>query len=424
MKNTKIYILMLLFLGIGIQQIHAQETLDNYLEIAVKNNPKLKASYAQFEAAMRNSPQVSSLPDPTLTMSGLGRMIETRGGTQEARFNLMQMFPWFGTLEAKENAANLMAEAKFQKYLDLKNQVVFEVKTAYAELYTLSETIKIKEEDLQILDSYRELALSRFKNGGGAMVNVVQVDIDKDAAFTEIELMKEMLVPVRTKFNLLLNRDSQESVAVQDTLKLPELPLEITSEKRLEAHPLLKAIENEKSSYLAEQTVAEKQGMPDIGIGLDYSIISKRTDANPEGNGQDAIMPMVSISLPIFRKKYKAAKEQAEFLYSSSENEQEAVRNELKSMLAMTVYEYHKAEKLIQLYNKQLQSSLQANKLYISAFSNATGDFEEVLRMNQDILMLKTQKIEAIKNGFIAGARLDYLLAGEENPNSEINKNP
>jgi len=424
MKKTIRYITMLLILGIGIQPMKAQDVLEQYVEFAVKNNPKLKSSYAQFEAAMRNSPQVSSLPDPTLTMSGLGRMIETRAGTQEARFNLMQMFPWFGTLEAKENAANLMAEAKFQKFLDLKNQVIYEVKTIYAELYTLTETIQIKEDDLSILESYRELALSRFKSGGGAMVNVVKVDIDKDAASTEIELMKEMLVPVSTKFNLLLNRAPQELIVVQDTLRLPELPLEIASENNLEAHPLLKAIEKEQASYLAEQTIAEKQGMPDIGIGVDYSIISKRTDANPEGNGQDAIMPMVSISLPIFRKKYRASKEQAEFLFASSEREHEAVKNELKSMLAMTVYEYHKAEKLIQLYNKQLLSSGQANKLYISAFSNSTGDFEEVLRMNQDILMLKTQRIEAVKNGFIAVAKLDYLLSGDVYPNSEINKTP
>jgi len=424
MKKTKIYILLLLFLSVGGNYMQAQDALNSYLDFAVKNNPKLKSSYAQFEAAMRNSPQVSSLPDPTLTMSGLGRMIETRVGAQEARFNLMQMFPWFGTLEAKENAANLMAEAKFQRYLDLKNQVIYDVKSVYAELYSLSETIKIKEENLEILESYRELALSRFKSGSGAMVNVVKVDIDKEAAITEIELMHDMLIPVRTRFNLLLNRELQENIVVQDTLKIPGLPLEINSEDNLESHPLLKAIEREKASYVAEQTVAEKQGMPNIGIGVDYSIISKRTDANPEGNGQDAIMPMVSISLPIFRKKYKASREQAEFLVSSSVNEREAMRNELQSMLAMTIYEYHKSEKLILLYNKQLLSSGQANKLYISAFSNATGDFEEVLRMNQDILMLKTQKIEAIKNGFIASSRIDYLFSGDVNSNSEINKTP
>jgi len=78
--------------------------------------------------------------------------------------------------------------------------------------------------------------------------------------------------------------------------------------------------------------------------------------------------------------------------------------------LEMTLYELRKSEKLVELYNKQLQSSTQANKLYISAFSNATGNFEEVLRMNQDILLLQTQKIEALKDGFIAKAKLDYLM--------------
>lgn len=400
------------------------QTLDEYLDFAVKNNPKLRSEYAQFEAALQKAPQVASLPDPTLTMSGLGRMIETRAGTQEARFNLMQMFPWFGTLEARENVANLMAEAKFQKYLDLQNQVIYDVKTVYAELFALSETIKIKEENLSILESYRDLALSRFKSGSGAMVNVVKVDIDKDAAITEIELLKDLKRPVETKFNVLLNRNPNENVIIHDTLRLPELQIENISEDLLENHPLLNAIEKEQASYLVQEKLAEKEGMPNIGLGVDYSIISRRTDGNPEGNGRDAIMPMVSISLPIFRKKYKAAKEEAKFMSLSSAADRDAVRNELRSILEMTIYEYKKSQKLIALYNKQLESSGQANKLYISSFSNATGDFEEVLRMNQDILLLKTQKIAAVKDGFTANAKLKYLLATENNSTSEINKTP
>ncbi len=394
----------------GNQEFKAQETLEDYLEIAVKNNPKLKSEYAQFEAAMRKTPQVSSLPDPTLTMSGLGRMIETRAGTQEARFNLMQMFPWFGTLEARENAANLMAEAKFQSYLNSQNQLIFEVKSVYAELYALSEVIEIKEKNLSILESYRELALSRFKSGGGAMVNVVKVDIDKDGAYTEVDLLKDQLKPLQIKFNLMLNREAAKPVIIKDTLKVPNSNELVDYEELLEKNPLIIGLEKQRESYLAQEVVAEKEGLPDIGLGVDYSIISRRTDANPEGNGRDAIMPMVSVSLPIFRKKYKAAREEAKFMSVSIENEMQDVKNELLSTLEMTLYELKKSNRLIELYNKQLQSSSQANKLYVSAFSNATGDFEEVLRMNQDILMLQTQKIEAIKEGFIANAKLDYLI--------------
>ncbi len=411
MKNIKIYTLCFSVLMImGIQKMEAQESLEEYLEIAVKNNPKLKSEYAQFEAAMRKSPQVSSLPDPTLTMSGLGRMVETRVGAQEARFNIMQMFPWFGTLKARENAANLMAEAKFQSYLNSQNLLIFEVKTAYAELYNLSEVIKIKEENLGILDSYRELALSRFKSGGGAMVNVIKVDIDRDGSFTEIELLKDQIRPLEVRFNLLLNREATSAVVIRDTLNVSTV-LEVGNyEEQLQNHPMITGLKKQKESYRAQEIVAEKEGLPDIGLGFDYSIISKRTDANPEGNGMDAFMPMVSVSLPIFRKKYKAAREEAKFMSVSMENEIQDVKNELLSTLEMTLYELKKSKRLIELYDKQLQSSSQANKLYISSFSNATGDFEEVLRINQDILMLQTQKIEAVKEGFIANAKLEYLL--------------
>ncbi len=150
-----------------------------------------------------------------------------------------------------------------------------------------------------------------------------------------------------------------------------------------------------------------------IGLGVDYSIISKRTDANPEMNGQDAIMPMLSISLPIFQKKYKAAKQEAIFMAKSVVQQKEAQKNELQTMYEMTLYEINKSRKLIDLYDRQIKSSGQANKLLISGFSNAITDFEEVLQMNQDILGLKTQQIEALKSGFIAKAKLDYLLANQ-----------
>ena len=69
------------------------QTLQEYLQLASKENPEIKSAYAKFEAALQKSPQVSSLPDPTLTISAFGKMIETRLGTQEARFSFMQMFP-------------------------------------------------------------------------------------------------------------------------------------------------------------------------------------------------------------------------------------------------------------------------------------------------------------------------------------------
>lgn len=404
----------LLLWGLG-GYCYSQE-LDNYLQIAAENNPNLQASYTQFEAALLQSPQVASLPDPTLTVSVFGRMIETRLGAQEARFNLMQMFPWFGTLKAKAQAADLMAEARFQEYLAMRGDLFFEVKKAYAELYELEKSIALKEENLEILDSYRELSLSKFRSGSSSMVNVVRVDIKRDEAITEIELEKEALESLKKQFNYLLNRNPEAEVQIQDTLVLgnSELSPEAIN---FESHPELARFDRELEAYQSRAEIAQKEGLPMLGLGLDYSVISKRTDANPPGNGQDAIMPMFSVSLPIFRKKYKAAEQEAELMQTAAIQNREARENQLLGIYEQTRYDLNKAKKLLSLYDRQLKSSGQANSLLISGFGNNTEDFEEVLRMNQDILMLNTQKLEALKNGFIAEAKLEYLSTKTKNYN-------
>lgn len=415
MKTTYKYIIFgLLVFGIGNESLYSQ-SLDDYLKEAADNNPELKASYASFEAALQKAPQVASLPDPTLTVSAFGRMIETRLGAQEARFSLMQTFPWFGSLKAQKDAAVARADARFQEYINQRSTLFVEVKTRYAELYVLDKTIALKKQNLEILDSYRELALSGFRSGNAPMVNVVKVDLEREAAKTEVDLLKSRKKPLEAQFNLLLNRKKEMEVVIADTLVLNSNLLdENLKDDTFANHPSIVALDNEKSALTSQVTAIEKDGLPKIGLGLDYSIISKRTDANPDMNGQDAIMPMVSVTLPIFRKKYKAAKKEVEFMQVEVEARQTAQKNNLQSSYEMTLYELNQAEKLLKLYESQLERIDQATRLYVTGFANNTANFEEILTMNQQKILIQTQQLEALKNGFVAQAQLEYLLSNKE----------
>lgn len=416
MRSVIIHILIWipLFLGLTDKNSAAAQSLEEYLQTAAENNPGLKAAYAEFEAALQQAPQMASLPDPALTVSAFGRMMETRLGAQEARFTLMQMFPWFGTLQAKEEAAVLMAEARFRNYLARRENLFLEVKSSYAEIYATRQTIKVQEENLSILDSYRDLALSRFRSGEAPMVNVLQTDIEIEDIRTEIELLNSFLKPLEADFNLLLNRQPEMNVEIKDTLLVkPAVLFQETPD--FSAHPEITGLEKQRESFETRKKVAEKEGLPMLGLGLDYSVISRRTDADPPGNGQDAIMPMLSVSLPIFRKKYRAAKKEAEFMAEKLEYEKEAQSNELYTRYEMAVYELKKAEKLRTLYKRQSETSLQARNLLVSGFSNGTVDFQEVLQMNRSLLMFQTQNIEALRKGFTAQATLEYLSSKTEN---------
>src|SRR5690606_34264133 len=156
------------------------------------------------------------------------------------------------------------------------------------------------------------------------MVNVVKVDMEREAAKAEIELLKDKKKPLEAQFNLLLNRDKEMEVVMADSLVLKKNLIEETqTENAFASHPSIVALNNEKTALISQITAIEKGGLPQIGLGVDYSIISKRTDANPEMNGQDAIMPMLTVTLPIFRNKYKAAKKETEWMQVQVERSEE-----------------------------------------------------------------------------------------------------
>ena len=100
---------------------------------------------------MKRSAQVRGLPDPSLTVGYFISPVETRIGPQRARFSLVQMFPWFGTLGAQAEATDLLAEARYQAFLEARNELVYKVRMAYYPLHELDRAVELERADLEIL---------------------------------------------------------------------------------------------------------------------------------------------------------------------------------------------------------------------------------------------------------------------------------
>lgn len=344
-------------------------------------------------------------------MSVFGKMVETRVGRQEAKFTLSQMFPWFGTLQAKENVANAMAEANFQNYLDVRNEVFFNVKKVYAELFEIHRMLNLEEENLKILDTYKELALSKFKSGKGLMVDVIRIDIKRNESLTNIKLLNDKLTPFQTAFNKLLNRTIDENIVLNDQLPITNLNTEVTTDSLLLNNPKLLGLDKQIAAFENQVIVAKKEGLPKFGLGIDYSIISKRDVPDLALNGQDVLMPMISVSLPIFRKKYNAAQQEAQLMVNATTEKKEAVMNNLQTMLASAKFDASKSNDLLNLYSEQIKRTKQAIVLLVTSYSSSGADFVEILRMNQELLVFEKATATEIKNQYTAIAKLDYLLS-------------
>lgn len=392
------FIINIIFLVIlGITTLQAQ-TLDEYYRTAAENNPGLQSKYKEFEAALQKIPQVKSLPDPTFSFSyNFPKMM-----SQSASFSLTQMFPWFGTLKAQGNAAALMGEAQYQSFLDARNQLYFQVSAAYYPLYELENLRQIEKKNIDLLETYKSISNSKFKNGMAPMVDVLRVDIMLKDAVTNLSILEKKEKPLMTTFNKLLNRDVSEEVTIDSSPAAEELQDSFRRDSLLANNPMLNALDLKIEASEASEVAAQKQGLPKLGVGLEYAIMD---------NGRNIVMPMVSVSIPIFRKKYKAAKREAQLMQESYALQKNEIVNSLTSNYEMTWFQIQQQKELIDLYQQQTLQTNQSLNLLFSAYSNSGKDFEEVLRMQQQLLKYEKMKATAEVEYQIALAKLNYITA-------------
>lgn len=398
----------LLFLG---SSLGFAQSLEDYFKIATENNPGLKAKYKAFEAAVQRVPQLSTLSDPSLSFGYFLSPVETRVGPQRARVSLAQMFPWFGTLRAQGDAAALMADAKYEAFLDARNQLYFQVESSYYPLYELNEWKKIEQENIELLQSYKTVANAKFENNNGTMVNVLRVDIMLKDAVTNLNILNAKEKPLMTTFNKLLNRNEEEPVLVIDSVSIESLQANYRKDSLLTNNPILSELELKIKASEASEVAAYKQGLPKLGVSLDYLWVDQRRDIELPDNGQNAFMPMISISVPIFRSKYKGSVKEAQLMQEGYALQREDYTNMLISGYEMAWFEIQQQQELLTLYNQQIQESNQALNLLFTTYSNSGQEFEEVLRMLQQLLKYEKMKATAVVQYQIAIAKLNYLTA-------------
>ena len=401
----------------GVMQNPQGNTLDTYLEIAADNNPGLQAKYKEFEAALQKIPQVTALPDPSFSFGYFISPVETRVGPQRAKFSLSQMFPWFGTLEAKGDVAALMAEAKYQSFLEVRNKLYFDVAAAYYPLYELQQLQIIERENIEILESYKNISTSKFENADAPMVDVLRVEIMLEDSRTNLEIFKEKEHALVSTFNNLLNRDENERVMVADTLPAAKIDLAAAKDSLLSRNPTINALDLKTRASKANEVVAQKQGLPHVGVGLDYVVVGEPSGMSVTDAGKDVLMPMVSVSIPLFRKKYEAAQKEAQLMQESYTLQKQNTLNSLSAQYERTQFGMTQQLELLELYQKQTATTQQSLNLLFSAYGNSGQDFEEVLRMQQKLLKYKKLMARAVAQYHIAVARLDYITA--KNTNNE-----
>ena len=407
MKKTKIIIGITLLLISSL--VSAQDDLHSYLKLAAENNPGLKARFSEYMAALEIAPQVKALPDPQVAFAYFIMPVETRMGPQQAKISASQMFPWFGTLKAKENIAIQSAKAKYEQFEEAKSRLFNEVRSNYFNIYFNKKAIQITRENIDILHTFRKLANIKFESGLVSAVDEYRIEMEIGDLENQLYLLIDTQNYLESVFKNLLNID-QLDINIPETLWVDDFPL--TKENILDSignnnHQLL-ALSLQQEALIYRKELAEKQGKPDFSIGLDYIFVG--TD-NDKFAGTDAfVFPKIGITIPLYRKKYKAMVNEVVHLQTAKEFEKSDKENILVNIFEKVWKDYLDADRRIDLYTSQLELASKSIKLIETDYATGNKNFEEILRMERKLLTysLKLEKSRSDKQAAISF--INYLM--------------
>lgn len=414
MKFIKIYITIVVFFLFSLS-VSAQEELNNYLNTAAENNPGLKAKFSEYMAALEKITQVGALPDPTIAFGYFIQPVETRLGPQQAKISISQMFTWFGTLGAIEDVAVQKAKAKFEMFEEAKSRLFYDVKSTWYNLYFTNKAITITRDNIEILNTFQKLALVKIGAGKASAVDELRVEMEILDLENQLHQLLDKLNSQKIAFNHFLNVDENQNVTIPDLLHMSELKLDrsaILDSIRFNNHQILN-LEFQEAAYEYQQIAAKKMGQPSLNIGLDYIFIGESSNSalSASESGRDAVVfPMIGIKVPLYRKKYTSMVKEAVFLQESLKNKKIDKINILESMYEKANTDYLDALRRIELHTKQAELANKALRILESDYATNGKNFEEILRMERQVLMhsLELEKARTDLNASIAF--LNYLM--------------
>lgn len=326
-------------------------TLRELTEIARLNNADILSAKAAYDAAIAKVPQAKSLPNPELEFETMGA--NRNNFSQSVR--VAQMFPWPGTLSARESAAALQAKALWHQAQAVELAIVAELRRIMAELAYLEEKAALVRENRDLYK--KQLAyLEQSVRGGGALSDLLRVEIEASILEDELAGIAEMQQRELAELSaiagapLSLENTQLSGLPVMDSKQRDRITMHIALDSE---SPLIQAQDCQVEAAKSGVQLAKLETRPELMLSVGYRYSSTdgmggRTESMNEG------IAMFSITLPVWGEKNKGMKNEAKALLQKAEHDRESMLRMIKAKLDAALSRERDAFRRIQLYEETL----------------------------------------------------------------------
>ena len=404
MKNKILYFLCIgLFAYYGSTYAtgidNKEDSLAVYIAEAIRNNPGLRSEYQAYQAQMANAQGAGVLSDPQLSVGLFPQAMHHVNGKQLATITIMQMFPWFGTLKAGREQMEYKAQEAYQKFREKSLSTAFNVEKQWYSILATQEKVKAVKQKRALLNDIKKVAIYLYKNYTAGrdtkMSDQLRLDAEEERLKEQTESLETQLTLQKQQFNITLHRQPNAALSLPDSIPLRQMPtfnwteIERNNPKLAQYSAIQKAFKSQE-----EQTRAK--GMPMIGVGLQYMLNGKvDMPMMPNMNGKDMVMPMVSVTIPIYRKKITSAIHSAQLMERSAAYNYQSQLDALQSTYLSIEQRADDIKRKLKLYESEVSLLNRTLELMQKEYATGAASLTDILQTTREGIDYDLLKAEA-----------------------------
>jgi outer membrane protein TolC len=247
-------------------------SVEDYLHFAFLRNAGLHARYWEWRAAIERVPQEASFPNvavPFSVMFGGGGITLWDRTTLGLSNDPMSDIPFPTKLSTAGRQALEQARAAGRRFEAAKFQLQAKVRSAYDDLALLADSLRIQQEDVELLQLTVRLAAARSEITARGQEELLKAQTALDLARNDLENLKAQVAPDSARMNALLGRPATDPVPLPPSLPpLRPLPISDADLIRLgsERSPELQALAREVAGKREALDLAKQAYIPDFGL--------------------------------------------------------------------------------------------------------------------------------------------------------------
>ncbi len=285
------------------------------------------------------------------------------------------------------------------------------MKNAYYEFDYLHRAIAVTEENIQWVSQFEEVAQARLR-GGESQTGVIKAQVELGKLENRLQSLMDLKRPLAAALNAALNRPSHADLYPPRAVQFPkaEYDEQILHDQLLENNPELKALDHRIAGGEEGVKLARKAGYPSFALGVDYIGTDEALTPGSPDSGDDPLMVMASVSLPVWRGSIRSGIEAAEQRRAAAERMREEKANYLQASLQMALYRFRDADRKVKLYDETLlPQARQSLHVHEEAYRNG-ADFLSLVDAERLLLEFQLAYERSLADRNIALAAVERLV--------------